>query len=67
MLENVLFGAVQMHFCDKLGTVNKLYINIFSLPKPRELPTEETFYRIVDVLQGLFQKVDKLILHYLLS
>lgn len=65
MLENVLFrapGAVQMpfkHFYDKLGIVNKLYINICSVPKPRELPTEETFYGIVDVLQGLSQKVDK--------
>lgn len=63
-------GAVQMpfkHFNDKLGIVNKLYINICSVPKPRQLPTEETFYGIVDVLQGLSQKVDKFVMHYLLS
>lgn len=55
------------HLYVKLGTVNNLYINIFSVAKSRELPTEETFYRIVDVLQGLFQKIDKFIMHYLLS
>lgn len=55
MLEKFLFGApgaAQMpfkHFCNKLGIVNKLYVNICSVPKGREL---WFFYSIVDVLQG---------------